>query len=650
MRVLSGGDGDRMTATPVARDAPESSSDQRRSPMSAVVGLITTRRFLVVAVAAPFVAAIVRLVNDDSASTYDFALMEMQVRDVGTSHTPLVGLTGRLGVGNEVGHHPGPLGFYLMAVPYRLLGQTRWAIWAATLLVHFGALLLAVLLARRYAGRVVALGVALTGLLLAQAWGFEHLVIVWNPYVPWFVFFAFVVVVWLAVAGQWHLAPIAVFLGSVAAQTHIPYLPVCAVSMAALCAYLGVVAVRSSADDGTRRRAVRSLSFTAVTACVAWLPPVIQQIRDEHGNISLLVDRFTGDATEPAIGLGQALKELAMRADPWLLLVSATRDGSAWHDPMPLGLTRSPVPGAIMVVVWVALAIAGWRWQTQLLRALNITLMVLMAAAVIGASRIQGEPYPYLLHLLLTIAVFAMFATCWMVVVLASRAAQRWSTQRVDWRSATAVACTALLIVLSVRLTCWPDSTQVRSYHDVGPQTARLADQTVAELRAGAGAALPDAAGRYDLRLDYGTNDGLGEYFGLINDLDRAGIDVYAPPVRLIHNVGDHRVLDPSEATAELVLASEVTAQPLLDNPDAELIAVDDGHPSPDEPTFAELADDLSASLRRTYSRAEAKRFDANPVAYTPPPDIDDQWTDTFEHLRDALPTMYVFITPPSNG
>jgi hypothetical protein len=65
--------------------------------------------------------------NDRWAPVLDLAVTELRVRDVGTAHTPLVGLFGRFGpMGNDQGSHPGPLSFYLLAPVYRLLGGSYW--------------------------------------------------------------------------------------------------------------------------------------------------------------------------------------------------------------------------------------------------------------------------------------------------------------------------------------------------------------------------------------------------------------------------------------------------------------------------------------------------------------------------------------------
>src|SRR5207244_4933496 len=72
----------------------------------------------------------------------DQAIIELRTRDVGTWDTPLVGPYSRFG-----GNHPGPLLFWLYAIPYRLTGGASWSLLAApgilNLLAVAGALWIA---------------------------------------------------------------------------------------------------------------------------------------------------------------------------------------------------------------------------------------------------------------------------------------------------------------------------------------------------------------------------------------------------------------------------------------------------------------------------------------------------------------------------
>jgi hypothetical protein len=95
---------------------------------------------LVVLLAVPLVVALVGLRRPNWYPIWDLGLTEMQLRDVGSMHTPLTGFVGRLGVGKERGSHPGPLGFYMMFPAYRRFGASAWAMQIAAVSVHVAAI------------------------------------------------------------------------------------------------------------------------------------------------------------------------------------------------------------------------------------------------------------------------------------------------------------------------------------------------------------------------------------------------------------------------------------------------------------------------------------------------------------------------------
>ena len=65
----------------------------------------------------PVFVLLVRVLLSGWLSSSDWAAIELRTRDVGTWRTPLVGPYSRYGW-----NHPGPLLFYVLAVPYRMLG------------------------------------------------------------------------------------------------------------------------------------------------------------------------------------------------------------------------------------------------------------------------------------------------------------------------------------------------------------------------------------------------------------------------------------------------------------------------------------------------------------------------------------------------
>ena len=89
-----------------------------------------------VGVLAPLAVAVIAQRNAGWHPVFDLAMTELRVRDVGGSHTPLIGLQGRIG---PTGSHPGPLSFYLLAPVYRLFGSSAFALQAATAVFHGAA-------------------------------------------------------------------------------------------------------------------------------------------------------------------------------------------------------------------------------------------------------------------------------------------------------------------------------------------------------------------------------------------------------------------------------------------------------------------------------------------------------------------------------
>ena len=90
--------------------------------------------------AVPFLVALVSIARHAWYPVLDLAMTEFRVRDVGTSHTPLVGLPGRIGRFPDQGSHPGPLSFYAVAPVYRLMGSTAHGLEYGTVLLSFVAI------------------------------------------------------------------------------------------------------------------------------------------------------------------------------------------------------------------------------------------------------------------------------------------------------------------------------------------------------------------------------------------------------------------------------------------------------------------------------------------------------------------------------
>ncbi len=252
---------------------------------------VPARRFAVrgpllvacIVVAVPFVILALRLLFSHWVSTADTALEELRVRDVGSPRTPLVGPWSRYGW-----NHPGPLIFYLLAIPYRALGAGPGAFLAGAAVINALAVVAsAILLWRR--GRFIgcALGLVIT-LAVVRALGGTFLGSPWNPYLIVLPLLALVLVVWSVASGDSWLLPVVVALGSFVIQSHVG-------AAAVVLALVGIATVAVGVDGrrGRVRRYHRVLGWSAAVAAFLWWPPILEQFRHDGGNLTKLWSFWT---------------------------------------------------------------------------------------------------------------------------------------------------------------------------------------------------------------------------------------------------------------------------------------------------------------------------------------------------------------------
>lgn len=165
----------------------------------------------------PTVAAMVSALRTPWAPTNDWALLELQVRAVGTADTPLLGAWSRF-----AWDHPGPWPFYLLALPYRLVPSEHGLLFAAAALnfVSIAACAAVALRRPRAQALVVLLGLAA----LQKGLGIAGLLDPWNPIQPILPFALYCLVcIELAVAPRGWMVPVAAAAGSFAIQAHVGF-------------------------------------------------------------------------------------------------------------------------------------------------------------------------------------------------------------------------------------------------------------------------------------------------------------------------------------------------------------------------------------------------------------------------------------------
>jgi hypothetical protein len=489
-------------------------------------------------VSVPLLVALIAFNRPQWHPIADLAQSELRVRDVGTRHSPLVGLAGRIGPWYDPGSHPGPLSFWALAPVYRLLGGTAFAFSASAVFLHSVALGLVLWIAHRRAGLRAMVAVGAAAVVLVQAYGTVVFLEPWNPYLPVSWWLVLVAAAWSVLDDDPPMLVVAVAAGSFCAQTHLPYLGLVGGIGGVLALATAWWIWKGGPDDapGARARRLRWLLVALVVGVVLWIPPVIDQV-DGVGNLSRIRDSMTEPEGEP-VGFGQGTKEIVQRygLDQWF----GALDASA--PPEPSGLNAS---GLLVLAVWAAAA--AWtvlrrRELPPALLRLHVVLGLGLVLGLVAASRIHGELWYYLYLWASGLAALSLVAVGWTVV-----ASLR---DRVPSVAVVAVP-TALAVVASVALlTTAPSSDPSRP--DLSNDLGVLADETVAALETG-DVRGGGTDGRYLVRWEDPVTIG-AQGIGLVNELERAGFDA---GVEEGHRVGGtrHRAMTPSEATAVLVLA-----------------------------------------------------------------------------------------------
>lgn len=504
---------------------------------------------LLAILAVPLGVALVALHSPRWYPLLDLAQTELRVRDVGTGDTPLVGLAGRIQAYGQQGSHPGPLSFWALAVFYRIYGASSWALQAASVSLHLIAMGGILTVAFRRGGARMALAFGALLAVLTHAYGSGTLTEAWNPYMPVLWWLLFLVAIWSILCDDLAMLPVAVFAGSFCLQTHISYLGLVGAMAGLTVASVAFVAWRRRRDDpGALRPVLRWGAIGLVLGVVLWIPPVVDQLTNDPGNASMIVENFRNPSDEP-IGLGVAGEMLGVHLNVWRLLAG---DGA---------VTGSVLPGVLLLVVWGAAAVVAWRMRHEVLVRLHAVCAVALVLGLISLSRVFGGTWYYLALWAWGITGLMLVATVWTVAAaLASRGdpadaggSRPPAGRRAAGRRALAAtgALAAVLLVWTALFTADATDAEV-PVASQSRQLGRLAPDTIAALDTGE-APGGGQDGRYLVTWTDPVAIG-ATGFGLLLELEREGFDVGVPEFHATGAV-PHRVLELEDATGEVHLS-----------------------------------------------------------------------------------------------
>jgi hypothetical protein len=496
-------------------------------------------------------------VADDYVGFGDVATSEMYIRDIG-DHVLLLGPYSRDGW-----FHPGPLFFYLLAVPYRLLGSASINLPLGALLVNGASVVAMALLARRRGGLPLLLCTLVACALLMNGLGPEFLSMPWNPYLVVLPYGVLLFLVWALLCGEAWALPVAAFVASYLAQTHIAYVVLAVPLFLAGAAGLvlsrrrspaagtrlgqvgevhgdqdrqpaGAVGERAdaagdvlagraagaaddradAADDvlagqAARRRSLLGASLaTAVVLAVVWLPPLVEQLIHDPGNLGEATEYFFFREGESTRTLGDGWRVVTAQYGPspeWL-----TGRAGLTEVAEPRYVYSAVLP--VLLVLVVAAAVLLWRRARIEGRTLVVVWLCASLVGVVATARTIGPIFYYRLGWAWVLGMVGGLLVLWAGWQLA---VERWGgVARRVLAAAAMVALAGLAVVNSV-----------------ATRGAEALDQdgswALSELGPAVRDTLPE--GEDQVVVNASSFGALSYSAGLRLDLERHGIDARAP-------------------------------------------------------------------------------------------------------------------------
>lgn len=577
----------------------------------------------IVVVALPLVVAAIALRSHHWYPVLDLAMTEFRVRDVFTSQTPIIGLPGRIGEYPNQGSHPGPLSFYLLAPTYRLLGSSSWALEVSAIVVHVGAIVTALWIGRRRGGTSGVVAVAVLLAVVIRGYGQILLTQPWNPYLPLMAWIVVLLAFWSVLCGDTPMLVPLVVAASLCAQTHVPYLVSCAVlAIAAL--------VRAARRNGpSRRHAI----IAAGVGVALWLPPLLDQLVHDPGNIRKLVDHFS-TPSEPVIGFGDGVRLALRHLDVWAGFVGDLGGSGQFVSP------SSPWRGAVTLLVWAAAVLVAWRLGSRPLKFLHATVAAALALGLLSMVRIFGLAWYYLTLWAWGTTAVAVAAIVWSGLTLLRhlRPADATNARRMVVGIGGGIA--ALATVSSTVAFADAEVPEVR----LSDAVAALADPTYDAVVAGAGAA-DGTDVPYQVRWSDVADIG-SPGFGLLDELERRGLDVAGDEFFHIP-LTQYRWREPSADIAQIHLTTGVWVDTWADVPGAVLVASYEPRDAAELAEYAETRERVIARMQAEGRSPELiENVDCNLFLTSLSPDISSADLADIEVLLELGQRMAVYIAP----
>jgi hypothetical protein len=546
VQIDEGGSGDLIAApeddaAPAEDAEPEAadSPDERR-----LFRLVLALTLLPLAVSAVVLFVAVR---PGYLPTSDWALIEMQVRDVG-KHEVLHGLYSR-----EDWSHPGPMFAYLAAPVYRLLGSTPVAVNFVTLIINGAAIAAMAFIARRLGGRGPMLATLVAAALLMRTLGAETVRDPWNEYVTVLPFGLMIFLTWAMLCRETWALPAGVFVASFLAQAHVGFVLLAMPLLLLGAGGLVLTAWHAGPRGGADRRALRRPALlSAGLLAFLWLPTAYDVVANGRGSNPARIVRYFRHAQEATHSL----------ADGWGVVTGQFALPPEWATralgPLPLsGDDRHQYvrPTPWLLALLAVGAVVLWRRARPNGPRLVVPLVVTLAVGIVAVVRTIGPAFYYRLHWAWIPPAVAFVVVGWAGWLLVER---RWPERGARVLTAAAVA---VLVALASVNSVTAITTETHAEADGGVVAALLPPL------------LDDIAGKDGtVLITDAFTSGAWYSRGMVLELERQGIDVKVPAADGAL-FGSHRVYRGGPLAGEYVVTRDQYIERLAKDPNLELVA-----------------------------------------------------------------------------
>lgn len=341
-----------------------------------------------IAAGLPVIVSVVRALAADWVPLGDDGVIASRSFDVLSIHTPLVGqfsTASIAGVGTV--YSPGPLLYWLLAVPARFIGADAIAVTLGAL--NVACVMGSVALARKQGERALMFVVAAALAVMCRSLPAEIYHSAFNAGAGLLPFTLLVFLVWSLADGAYGLLPVIMLVGSFVAQVHLTYAPALLAVLIVALVSLGYRRRRARRAQPAEalsdwRRLRRSALAALGVGLICWSAPLVDELTNRPGNLVKLVRTLT--ASRPRLGLsdGWHVVVRALGIPPWWLRSPRT-PSTTLHE-----MAVSPGPMAIVSCLTVlsgliAAVLAGHR-RPQLRTAALVSLLLTMALLATAAS------------------------------------------------------------------------------------------------------------------------------------------------------------------------------------------------------------------------------------------------------------------------